>query len=679
MMTLSLTEGSTALAIATSSAVMRAMLGSEIYGALPDDEKPHLKARVALVLRIDDAPKKQPAIDAEALRTHNGVKFSEGAIRKAYYEKWVAGGRDWKSLINRARAPEDAAGLDPSMILKWHQLFFRFSGRARAAHRELQREWQRGLPFPGFKDKGRTKQLPAGLSYSNLMRDKYRPSNATKRVARIGLRAAEEFLPGVLTTRVGMKPGSFLMFDDIWHDLYSSVPQQTGMRRTLQFHCLSLLSGCQIGRGMKPELLNDTTGKMERLKEREMLFLFAHVLGNRGYNPDGCTCVMELGTATVPERVEKLLWEYSDKKLKIERGTTSGSPLAEGLYAGSSKGNFKIKAALESLGNLIHNETGDRLLLPAQSGSIGRINEPEELHGRERHLLQLQKCALLVPRPLREMIVANVAPPFAQVVELLDLIQERMNHREDHALQGWEECGFMAPLFRLTPNEDWKLQTALRDYPAPVRAAIEETLRTDRRLTTCRRMSPAEVYEQIERPHLTTLPAHLIPELLGMELAEERRVDKDGRFNFADDNVGPGEHHFEGVAIDAEGNETVLQDGERYATFASMLDPRWMYLCDAKGRYVGRAPRTLVPPRGDAEAHARACGQRTKSARSRLATVLKAAAPIIARDADAAEGATEMLANLGTEAARITKGKHQDATALLLARDTANADDDGEA
>jgi hypothetical protein len=95
------------------------------------------------------------------------------------------------------------------------------------------------------------------------------------------------------------------------------------MRRVLQFHCLELLSASQIGRGMKPEILNDSTGKMERLKAREMLFLLAHVLGNRGYNPEGCLLVMELGTATVDERVERLLHDISGGKLRIERGTTS--------------------------------------------------------------------------------------------------------------------------------------------------------------------------------------------------------------------------------------------------------------------------------------------------------------------------------------------------------------------
>jgi hypothetical protein len=447
-----------------------------------------------------------------------------------------------------------------------------------------------------------------------------------------------------------------------------------GKRRTLQFHGLELLSAFQCGRGMKPEILNGD-GKMERLKEREMLFLLAHTLGNIGFNPEGCCLIMEHGTANVPERVERLLHDFSGGKLRIERGQTSGNPLADGLYAGSSKGNFKVKAALESLGNLIHNETGDRLLLPSQSGSIGRINEPEELHGRERHLIQLQRAALLVPAPLREMITAGITPPFSQVVELLDTIQERINDRTEHDLEGWEACGFVAPLFRLSPQEDWKRQTALLEYAPAVRAAIDAALQADPRLVTARYMSPREVFEERVRPHLQRLPGHLIPIILGMENAVPHRVGKDGRFHFEDADLGPGEHHYEGEIVDAEGNHHVLPDGEKFATFVSTLDPLRLHVCDARGRYLGYAPRTYVPTRGDNEGFARACGQRAASARQRLAPVLRAAAPLMRRDAEAAEHATAMLAELGVQAETKAKRKHADATEILNARHSAEDDD----
>jgi hypothetical protein len=662
-MTLSLTEGSRSEAIA--SAREQAMLAAPAYGHLPNHEKLIVRAILQAMERIDTARNKTAAIAEEARRRHAGVVRSPSMLRKYYYERWLPSRRDWRSLINRSRAPvKDREGLSPTFILHWHELFFRFMGRGRAAFRELQREWRCGLPIPGFAVEGRPHDLPPRATYATLLRKPYRPDRIVKRVARVGLRAASEFLPSVLSTRVGLAPGSFLLFDDIWHDLYATVPGQQGMRRVLQFHCLELLSGSQIGRGMKPEMLNADTGRMERLKEREMLFLLAHILGRRGYNPEKCLLVMELGTATVDDRVIQLLHDFSGGRLRIEKGQTSGSPIAQGLYGGQAKGNFKIKAALESLGNLVHNETGDRLLLPAQSGSIGRINEPEELHGRKRHLDQLQRAAQLVPAHLRELIAANVAPPFAQVVELLDLIQERMNHRQEHALEGWEACGFLAPLYRLSPDDPWSRQSALAGYPEAARAGIEAALRADPRLVSCRRMSPHEVYQERVQPHLSVLPPHLIPQLLGMEQAKERRVAKDGRIHFADSEVGPGEHHYEGTAIDENGNRTVLPDGEKYATFCSMLDPDRMYVCDARGRYLGYAPRTLVPTRGDAEGFAKACGQRTASARKRMLPVLRAAAPLIRRDAEAAENATDLLAQLGTReverrAARPSKSQRE--------------------
>jgi hypothetical protein len=71
-----------------------------------------------------------------------------------------------------------------------------------------------------------------------------------------------------------------------------------------------------------------------------------------------------------------------------------------------------------------------------------------------------------------------------------------------------------------------------------------------------------------------------------------------------------------------------------------------------------------VPTRGDAEGFAKACGQRTASARKRMLPVLRAAAPLIRRDAEAAENATDLLAQLGTReverrAARPSKSQRE--------------------
>jgi|GEM_PF-4837470 len=89
--------------IATTVSIM---LNDSRFGKLDDREKPHVAAKHAAMRRIDAAGNKRVQIDLEAARTHAGRKYSRGAIHKLYYDKWVAGSRDWTKLIKPfARAP----------------------------------------------------------------------------------------------------------------------------------------------------------------------------------------------------------------------------------------------------------------------------------------------------------------------------------------------------------------------------------------------------------------------------------------------------------------------------------------------------------------------------------------------------------------------------------------------
>lgn len=639
---LSLSEGSAGRL--TVSERTAAMVRDARYGQLPDDEKPHVKARLALCERIDAAAKKAPAIRAEAARLHYAESLTESGVRKLYY-RWLGAGRDWFSLVNRARVPDRDRTIAPETIAHWHALCARFGGKMAAAHRELRREWHRGAEIPGLPREDRAADLPGSLSYSNLTRRPYRPDNVARAVAAVGTSAAAEFLPGVLSTRVGLAPGSRWVFDDMWHDFKVTVPGQVGARRLLQFHGLELLSGCLAARGIKPELLNADTKRMERLTEREFLFLLAHTLGNLGFNPEGTALMMEHGTANVRGAFEQILHDATGGKIKIERGGIENHALAAGLYAGRGRGNFKFKAALESLGNLIHNETHDRLHLPAQTGSNMRLNAPDELHGRERHLDQLQRCALLLPAHLREAVTAEITPPLAKALEVVEAIQERINDRTDHDLEGWEQLGFTRALYRLTPSQPWRPQAELREMAEGMRAAIVAAIEADPRLASCRYMSPREVFEERVRPVLTRLPAHVCIQLIGQEHATERRVGKDGRFHFSDQDLGPGEHHYEGLVRAEDGAVARLPDGEKFATFVSMLDPQRMHVCDARGRYLGWVERTAVHTRGDAEGFARAAGKAQAAARERLAPAIAAARPLIQRDMQATEHANQVLAD----------------------------------
>lgn len=667
--------------VADSAALTVSTMMQDIrYGCLDDLHKVYVEARLALCQRIDSARSKRAAILAETQRTHAGDVLSEGTIRKLYYEKWVASGRDWFELRNKAKMPAEAVDLPAEFVDLWHQRCNDFRGKHKAAWRSIQREWKRGIIPAGFEDTTWTPEMPVGTSYDTLMRPKYRPTSVQDAYARNGLRSAADLLPGVLTTRQGVRFGSRYVFDDMWHDHKVHVPSRTGLARLLQFHCIEFLSACQVARGMKPELLNDRTGKFERLKEKELLFLLAHILGSIGYNAEGCWLMMEHGTASVSERVEEILRNVSGGALEIKRGTIGDGGLAPGLYAGASRGNFKFKAHLESLGNLIHNEMSDRRIMPAQTGSNSRTDAVDDLYGRERMALQLTHVARTLPLPLREQLRYG-APDVWSAIEIADAIQEEMNQRTDHELEGWEACRFLTAEFRTHVDHAWQSQAQLADMAPVLRDAMRFAMEQDSRLCRSRRMSPREVFDA-HRPQLTRLPAHVIPMIVGMEHAVERKLGKDGRFHFEDMEIGPGMHHYEALCYASDGSPCRLPVGSQFATFVSTIDPSRMHLCDAKGSYVGWVDRTFVPTHGDAEGMAKAYGQKITATREMLAPAVHAGRAQMRRDAKEAEHNAHIVRTAqdgdfvspaepetpAEKRARVTTTKRQNQTAAERAR-----------
>lgn len=625
------------------------MLSDPRYGTLPPREKVDVGARIEAMQRIDQADNKVAAINAETRRMLGSARYRESGVRKLYYQKWLPSGRDWyamvkKSRLSRAvRSPEDESGLSKETVEHWHQLCFRFGGKHKTAHRQLERDY-RDNKVPGFPY--RSYDLPRGLSYPNLMRRPYRPTNYADKVASIGVMAAREFVPSVLSTRKGLHVGECYLYDDMWHDNKVTVLGQMGARRVMQFHCMDMLSACNFARGYKAELLNDATGRFERLKVAELRYLLVHSLAEVGVFRDRCWLIMEHGTTTVEERIERLLYDWHG--IRIIRGGIGNSALCDGLYTGPSRGNFKIKAPLESSGNLQHNEHADRLLLPGNTGSNSRLNAPEELTGRERAELALSKAALALSPEDRELL-RHPFPPLSRFIELSEHFQERINQRTEHDLEGWD--AFITSEYRLHPDQPWLPSSHLLTLPETAQAALVPVLEADKRLTRSRRLSPREVFDA-GRADLVRMPAHLIPELLGVELGKERKVGKDGRFAFEDQDIGFGDHVFDAVAHDEQGHTVTLQPGEAYATFISAVNPDRLHLCDARGRYVGWCDRAFIPSKADPEGIARAMGRAVRAEQELLAPVVRAARPFVQQRKRDAEINAAILAEGRTQPAR---------------------------
>lgn len=415
---------------------------------------------------------------------------------------------------------------------------------------------------------------PKGWSERNLAR--YAPSELEVAAARQGRSATDSKRSLVYTTRRDLYVGQYFLFDDIWHDHYVNLlaTRQTG--RPLEFHGLDLASAYKMCWGMRlRRAVPDGKGgtKMESLKVEDFRFLLAGFLLSNGYNPRGTTLVVEHATTQIDERVERLLSIASGGAIKIERGGMQGAAVHAGQYAGRSKGNFRIKAALESLGNLIHNEMG---FLPGQTGK-DRQHAPEQLHGLLKHNDALLWAMSQLPEQRLQWIQWDLCT-LQQFQIIAAEIYQRINQRTKHDLEGWDE----------------------RYVPC-------------RRTGNMRRMSPLEVWRPGSRA-LKPIRPHVAAMIVGTEGGEPRTV-RNGEI--------------EVTSCEISG------DPVRFA--AHQLQPRGKYLCvlnpfdsslnvyDAGNRYVATLQRITTPGRNNVDAVHEQCGRAEKALAEQLAPMRRRA------------------------------------------------------
>jgi len=551
--------------------------------------------------------------------------------------------RHWRTLVNKSKVPE-GRGLDDEFIHYWQGLCKQYGRKCKAAHREFLRQFRAGVPIPGIDATVSRKKLPLGYSYDNLIR--YRPSDFELAASRIGRSAAADFRPKIFLTRVGLSVGRRYLFDDMWHDFEVVTLGQRAPRRLLQLHAHDLFSGCQFARGLKARLKDELTGKSVNLSEKEMLFLVAHVLAEFGYHPDGCTLLVEHGTAAIAEWIEKILFDLTAGRVTVERSGIEGASAFAGQYAGSSKGNFRFKASLESLGNLIHNETSNLIQFPGQTGSNSRLNKPEELHGRQRHADALIKAMTALPAER----AALLRLPFLEVNQakwLVEEIMERINQRTDHELEGWLDAGLTTMDFELPDIGVISAQKFL-SLPADKQAALQ-TIATP----LPRKLSPREVFDG-GRSRLIRLRPEQVALLLRDVTGREVPVGKDHLLTFDDETISPNPlrylaHHF--------------APGDTFNVVVNPMSPNSAHLFDAKGAWVGVVSAWQTVRNDDLEGLHRQMGAAAQVERELLAPVAATGARITKRRIDDAQHNAEVI-----KGAHATRAEMSDAADEALAR-----------
>ena len=571
---------------------------------LPDE----VQADVELWLRYLDGVTKPIQKSLADVAARMGVSAKTARWK---YDKWRAApaGQKWRALVNKSKVPEDRR-LDREFIAYWHALCQQNGRKCAPAYREFVRQFKRGDAIPGLDATVSRIKLPPGFGYDNL--NKQRPTDFELTAARQGRSAAAKFRPKLNFTRDGMSVGQRYIFDDMWHDFICAMIGQRRPTRLLQLHAHDLFSGCQFARGIKPRLEDEITGRSVGLNQNEMLFLVAHVLSEFGFHPGGCVLMGEHGTAKVPEWLQKMLFDLTNGRITVEEGGIEGASAFAGQYDGAGKGNFRFKAALESLGNLIHNETANLIQFPGQTGSNARLNKPEDLHGREGHARALLGAitSLIRDFPGRAEQLRLPVLEVNNAKWLVEEITERINQRTEHALEGFLEAGLTTMDFEL-PDIGLISARAFLAMP-PERQAVLQAVATP----IPRVMSPREVFDQ-GRTSLVRLRPEQTALLLRDAAGREVTVGKDHLITFDDQTISPSPlrflaHHF--------------APGDKFTAVVNPMSPHTAHLFNARGGWTGVVTAWQTIRRDDVEGLKRQLGEARKVEAELLAPVAAAGA-----------------------------------------------------
>lgn len=514
---------------------------------------------------------------------------SPGTAKRNYY--LLKSGKDWTIFIPDYKNPVIESDL-PTKNKEFRQFLVKLvEGHQRnndAAFRKIRRLWQQQAHIPGYETLPGWPTLPNGWSKRNLARILNEETDALRlRSIRLGVSSkTNPLLPQVFGTRVGLYPGAVYQLDDMWHDNFVTFGKNRTPARVIELGALDLFSACRIHWGAKPRLKNEG-GQFENLNEKDTRFFVAGLLHDIGYSERGTMIMVEHGTAALREDIERILYDATGGKIRIDRQPIEGKQQAlTRFWGGTEGGNFRAKAALESSHNLIHNDLAH---LSLQTGK-----------DRDHRPITTNKQLQYISRIIKSVTKANPAnidrlrlPALDFHSQFIPLINDYYNHglnaRTDHELEAWQELGHLITEYTTMPgSEMWLNHSQFLALPDASRAIIHANAQHDPCAWTNKRyLSPNEVWQPARR-NLKKLPDYLIADLLTKDLAREEKV-KGSHFRFSDTSIAASEVIYEARILTPDHTWRELRGGETYCVFANPFEPRWLFVYDSKMIYQGKA------------------------------------------------------------------------------------------
>lgn len=555
---------------------------------------------------------------AIVLQSHQ-ARLPEGTFRRKYYT-WKKKG--WRGIIRGNAIPrhmiQDCHRINGVFINEWKRRVENIQRRGmKQAHQQLLRDIRDGCEIPGLPHWTKMwaedfpgREIPAqcpmswepgSLSYNNLRM--YAPSAFELKTMRQGRRAAAFLRPLVRTTRAGLFPGQIYVLDDMWHDHKVNFfgAGQTEALRPLEFHCIDLASTCKIAYGVRPRLIRPD-GTHDQLKGREMRQLLCQLLCVVGYRPEGTQLDAEKGTASIGEELAEFLNHVSGGAITVSSGFIDKRAIMDGAFAPNGVGNFRHKAALESLGNLYHNALAH---LPAQTG-LSPAMQPENLASLDKYNESILK-AMVKMEPERAVKFFLPVISWREFTSLLGEVYDRLNARTDHALEGWEESGYVEQVFMPGPGLEPVPMMRLLGEPQQYAGALALAHANPTLYCRQQKLSPQAVWNR-GLPHLTTIPLIHAPRILGPQNGYPVKISKSHEawvtFPETHDRVrfSPELHEFDMAA------SRILPAGEHYIFYPVPGTDRAV-VCDTENRPLGWSAQFSFAMRTDKTSCLRQHGQ----------------------------------------------------------------------
>jgi hypothetical protein len=584
-------------------------LQSPEFTRLPCEERASVLVWEEVMVQIDRAANKLAVCKEWSVRNGHRRGWSPERIRAKYYG-WVASGRAWTALVDWARVPRTLSDERRGFAEAFRRYCEENQRASKPAWRAMLRDLRRGKNIPGvgtwrdvwaqqhpgerLPESCPSDWTPVGWLYSNVQR-KFKSTRFELVAMRKGATAARQFAPAVYSTRVGLLPGRLYQFDDMWHDIKIALPGvNRKLMRPLEFACVDVASTHKVGWGIKPQIQRED-GSREGLGKGQFKALIAHILCNVGWHPEGCVFVIEHGTASLSEADQELVTRLTDGGVTFRTSEILGRQVLKGMFGGQGHGNFRVKGLIEGSHRLPHYEAA---ALPAQTGGLSRVDEPEQLYGLDRYAAKVLEAWERVPEDQRDLLWFGGALTLSSYQRILWGLYDAIYGRTEHSIEGWEQNEWMVQEWSLDGRGGWRSSSDIKALPEAMRQVGRIALETPG-LSRLRRMSPREVWER-HSGVLTRLPHWAVCDFLGDECYRSVKVAGDGLLKFQDRDLTGSDVtlRFAGVVAQPDGSGCKLARGAEYGLYVLPHDLTKAVIVEKGTRAVlGIAPAwTSVSP-----------------------------------------------------------------------------------